>query len=180
LKSAGCASFTRLRLSQLPTSSQTPTKTHHTHNTISSTFSPPTYAGGHKSHRRLQLQQSGHFGTCCSGWGEATAIVKIRHFVVSWCSRSSELKGEAEVGDGRGLGGEEDRWQCSGWGRSRGWIEGINSGSRWARRRGPATWLVFWRGHLVGCQLQRSHRRQRYIYPTLQIVEEQIKGLYQM
>jgi len=39
-------------------------------------------------------------------------------------------RGEAEVGDGRRLGGEEQRLRCSGLGRNRGWIQGFDSGDR--------------------------------------------------
>ena len=35
---------------------------------------------------------------------------------------------------------------------------------------GPVAFLGFRRGQQVGRQLRRSHRRQRYIYPILQIV----------
>ena len=60
-------------------------------------------------------------------------------------------RGEAEVGDGRRLGGEEQRLRCSGLGRNRDWIQGFVSGDRLA-----STCWVFgdrnrgWTGSVVG------------------------------
>ena len=79
-----------------------------------------------------------------------------------------QAREEAEDGDGRRLGGEEERLRCSGLGRNRGWIQGFDSGDRslstcWVSGDCSRGWtggvVGFRQGQQVGRQLRRSHRR---------------------